>query len=582
LAWLSESMVSKVKKHLLMPFQSISVSGESPRTPIRIEKDVVIPMRDGVHLYADVYLPKADGKYPVIMTRLPYGKREYGSWSPVYGRFWARRGYAFVVQDVRGKFKSEGAWNPFVNEVDDGYDTVEWISRQPWCDGNIGAVGESYMGYTCWAAGVSGHPKLRCIAPGMTATDVYGVWAFRRGAFCLQTMSSWVIPEDSRGSQNHLRLDPWTLPLSSLGDSAGLRSDHYKEWLSHPWRDAYWNRINLCDRLDDVAIPVLHMGGWLDVFLEGTLDDWARLSTDASGTASNQWLVMGPNDHGSTTNASRRLGRVDLGPAEPDAFYDHIKDFFDYSLKGVDNGFGNTPRVKYFVIGKNAWIEDDSWPPRNIRPTDYYLHSNGDANALDGSGTLSTAPPGEEPADKYAYDPADPAAESLRGDSWYLARHLRDRTPLENRDDVLVYTSSILTQDTELTGPITATIFAATSAVDTDIMVTLVDVFPDGYAQTIQEGVVRASYRHSDKEPSTVQPDEAQEYRIGLRSTSYVVKKDHCIRIEVTSSDFNRYNRNLNTGEPIGTGTMIVTAHQQVYHDAARPSRVTLPLADVA
>jgi putative CocE/NonD family hydrolase len=238
--------------------------------------------------------------------------------------------------------------------------------------------------------------------------------------------------------------------------------------------------------------------------------------------------------------------------------------------------------VKHFVIGENAWREGDTWPPRNVRPTDYYLHSSGDANTLDGAGTLSTAPPGEEPADKYAYDPGNPAAESMRGDSWYLARHLNDRRPLEMRADVLVYTSSKLTQDTEMTGPITATIFAATSAVDTDFVVTLVDVFPDGYAQMIQEGVVRASYRLSDREPSAVQPDEAKEYRMGLRSTSYVVKKGHRIRVEITSSDFSRYDRNLNTGEPIGTGTKIVTAHQHVYHDAARPSRITLPFADIA
>ncbi|MCJ7490242.1 MAG: CocE/NonD family hydrolase [Thermoplasmata archaeon] len=582
LAWLSGSIASKARKYLLMPFQSVEVSGESPRVPIRIEKNVPISMRDDVRLYADIYLPKASGRYPAIMTRLPYGKSGYSSWIAVYGRFWARRGYAFVAQDVRGKFKSEGDWDPFVNEVNDGHATIEWISQQPWCDGNIGAIGESYMGYTCWAAGLSGHPNLKCIAPGMTATDVYGVWAFRRGAFCLQTMSSWVIPEESRKSQNYMRLDPWTLPLGSLGDSAGLRSSQYMDWLRHPWRDSSWDRMNLHDRLKDISVPVLHMGGWLDVFLEGTLDDWERVKAASNREASsNQWLVLGPNDHGSTTNASRRLGRVDLGPAEPDPFYDRIKDFFDCWLKGADNGFGGTPRVRYFVIGENAWREDDAWPPPGIRPIDYYLHSNGDANTLNGNGILSTVPQGAEPADGYVYDPRNPATVSLDSDLWNIARHLNDRRSVERRDDVLVYTSSELKQDTEITGPITATIFASTSAIDTDFMVTLVDVFPDGYAQMIQEGVVRASYRRSDREPSMVQPNEAQEYRISLRSTSYVVKKGHSIRIEVTSSDFNRYNRNLNTGEEIGVGTSIVTAHQQVFHDEGCPSRVTLPLASL-
>jgi putative CocE/NonD family hydrolase len=576
---LSSSVASKIWKHLRMPFESIEVSGGTPRLSIRVEKDVPVTMRDGVRLRADVYLPKAEGRYPAIVTRLPYGKGEYGSWSPVYGRFWARRGYAFVVQDVRGKFASEGSWDPFVNEVDDGYDTIEWMSKQPWCDGNIGALGESYLGYTCWAAGLSGHPKLRCIAPGMTATDIYGVWAFRRGAFCLQTMGSWIIPEESRRSQNHRRLDYWHLPLGSMGDRAGLRSSQYKEWLRHPRRDAFWDRIDLRDRLRGLSVPALHTGGWLDVFLDGTLGDWERANAVSDReAASNQWLVIGPNDHGSTTTAGRRIGRIDLGPPEPDPFYDRIKDFFDCWLKGADNGFRATPRVRYFVIGGNVWRETDTWPPPGVRFTDYYLHSGGNANTLEGDGTLSTDPPGGCPADEYAYDPSDPVAHSLKVDSWYLARQLKDRRLLEGRRDVLVYTSPELQEDLEVTGPITATLFASTSAKDTDFMVALVDVFPDGHAQMMQEGVVRASYRLSDREPSQAPQGEVQEYALGLRAASYVVGKGHRLRVEVTSSDFNRYDRNLNTGEAIATGTRMEVARQKVLHDVAHPSRVTVPL----
>ena len=573
LEWLSISVSYKLRKHLQMPFQSVKVSGVPPEGPVRTIRDVRIAMRDGVRLCADIYLPRQEGTYPAIITRLPYGKGEYSSWSPVYGRFWARRGYAFVVQDVRGKFKSEGTWDPFVNEVNDGYDTIEWVSKQPWCDGNIGAIGGSYLGYTCWAAGLSGHPSLRCIAPGMTATDIYGVWAYRRGAFCLQTMASWVLPEESRKSQNYLRLDPWELPLASLGDSAGLRSSQFKEWLRHPSRDSFWDRMDLSQKLGGLSIPALHMGGWLDVFLQGTLDDWDRAKPSRS-----QWLVIGPNDHGSTTGLSRRAGRLSLGHDDVDRFYDRMKDFFDFWLKGVQNGFEKSPRVEYFVFGDNAWKDTDAWPPSGVKLTDFYLRSGGNANTLEGDGVLSTEPPESEPADRYTYDPRNPVEESLRSDVWSLAEHLNDRRQVEKRHDVLVYTSAALQRDSEVTGPVTASVFASITAKDTDFVVTLVDVFEDGYAQMVQEGIVRASYRLSDREPSYVEPGSTNEFRIGLRATSYVFRKGHKIRVEVTSSDFNRYERSLNTGEDHGTSTRMASCQTMILHDDAHPSRITLPL----
>ncbi|MDH3366067.1 MAG: CocE/NonD family hydrolase [Thermoplasmata archaeon] len=574
---IGESITSKARKHLLMPLQSIDAGDDDSHGPISVRRNITVPMRDGVRLYADVYMPKPEGKYPTILTRLPYGKSEYGSWSPVYGRFWARRGYAFVVQDVRGKFKSNGVWKPFVNEVDDGYDTIEWISKQPWCDGNIGAIGESYLGYTCWAAGLSGHPSLKCISPGMTATDVYGIWAYRNGAFCIETAGSWLIAEESRKYQNSHRLDYWTLPLESLGDSAGLRSSHYKQWLSHPRRDSYWDRIDLSCRIRDIAIPVLHTGGWLDVFLDGTLGDWERANAASNrDAASRQWLVIGPNDHSSNTNAVRRAGRVNLGPPEPDRLYAASRDFFDHWLKGTDNGFGSSPRIKYFTIGENSWRTSDVWPPKSIRPTDMYLHSSGKANSLDGDGTLSTDSPEGESADEYTYDPKCPATWSLESDMWNVAMCQHDRRSVEKRNDVLVYSTPRLRRDLELTGPITATLFASTSAEDTDFMVAVVDVFPDGYAQMIQEGVVRASYRQSDRKASQVPKGAIQEYTIGLRATSYVVKEQHRIRAEVTSSDFNRYSRNLNTGEDPRSGTRTEIAKQRILHDRNHPSKVTI------
>lgn len=575
LVWSSMSVADGMRKHVLMPFQKVRVD-EARSGPVRVLRDLPATMRDGVRLYADVYLPEKEGRYPTILTRLPYGKREYGSWSPVYGRFWARRGYAFVVQDVRGKFASEGEWEPFVNEVDDGYDTIEWIVAQPWSDGAVGVLGESYLGYTCWAAGLSNHPNLRCIAPGMTATDVYGDWAYRGGAFRLQTIGSWVISEEDRRSQNCLRLDHSHLPLESSGDAAGLRSGQYKAWLAHPTRDAYWDRLSLCDRVHGIAVPALHMGGWFDVFIGGTISDWRRATeADDRSVAENQWLIVGPNDHASTTVASRKVGRVGLGPVEPDPFYDAMKSFFDYWLKGSRNGFDSSPRVRYFVVGANVWRESERWPPEHVESTDYYLGGNGNASK---EGSLSTTPPTRSPPDRFTYDPFDPVTISVRTDLWRMGESLGDRSGQVDRRDVLCYTTSELEEGMEMTGPVTATLFASTTAKDTDLVVTLVDVFPNGYSQLIVEGIVRTSYRLSDRERAPVEPGGVYECAIDMNSTSYLVDSGHRLRLEVTSSDFDRYALNLNTGGYAASETRAEKAVQEILHDSEHPSRITLPL----
>ena len=580
-SWALELAKRKLQKRFLLPRISISSRTPDRYDGVSVETDVAIPMRDGTLLRGDLYRPEVDARFPAILTRMPYGKGEFYCYLPAVGRFWARKGYAYLVQDVRGKWRSGGEWAPFVNETHDGYDTIDWIAGQPWCDGNIGMAGESYYGYTCWAAATTGHPNLKCIAPSTTAMDIQGTWIYNGGAFCLQTMGAWAIEMNATEYNNPLRLDYRHLPLQSMDEHAGLPCPYYKDWLRHPTRDSYWSTINLREQYAQIKIPALHFGGWYDVFLKGTIEDWqgVRDHSDDASARENQWLVIGPWDHDYTTDDTHRIGQLEIGDASATTHWDRCQAFFDYWLMGVDNGFVRTPRIQLFTIGDNAWRSGSEWPPEETTYRNYYFHSTGNAHQADSDGSLDLAPPApEEPADGYAYDPQDPVALTLDIDLWSRAQVLQDRAQLPVRPDVLVYQSEPLAEDLQITGPITVTLYASSSAVDTDFTVALVDVFPGGYVHLIQEGITRSSYRSPGGEPALNEPGCVYAHAIDLWATSFVVKAGHRIRVEVSSSNFNRYDRNPNTGEPLGTAIHPVSADQQVFHTAQYPSHITLPI----
>jgi putative CocE/NonD family hydrolase len=579
--WALELAKRKLLKRFLLPRISISSRTPDRYDGVSVETDVAIPMRDGTLLRGDLYRPEADAPFPAILTRMPYGKDEYYCYLPAVGRFWARKGYAYLVQDVRGKWRSEGEWDPFVNETHDGYDTIDWIAGQPWCDGSIGMVGESYYGYTCWAAATTGHPNLKCIAPSTTAMDIHDVWIYNGGAFCLQTMGTWAIEMNATEYKNPLRLDYRHLPLQSMDDDAGIPCGYYKDWLRHPTRDSYWSDINLREKYAQVGIPVLHVGGWYDVFLKGTLDDWlgVREHSGDANVRENQWLLIGPWDHDYTTDDTHRIGRLEIGDASASTYWDRCQAFFDYWLRGVDNGFDQTPSVQLFTIGDNAWRVGSEWPPEKATRHNLYFHSAGNAHQADSDGLLILTPPAsEEPADGYSYDPLDPVALTVKTDLWSRAQHLPDRAQLPERPDVLVYQTAPLTDDLEITGPISTTLYASSSAVDTDFTAALVDVFPGGYAHLVQEGITRASFGQPGHEPVPIQPGQVNEYIIDLWATSFVVKAGHRLRVEISSSNFNRYDRNPNTGEPFGTALHPVSVDQRVFHTAQYPSHITLAI----
>jgi hypothetical protein len=574
----AEQLASEARDRALkLPLIHIPTATPDRYTAIRVEQDVAVPMRDGVRLYANIYRPDAEGRFPVVLIRMPYGKDEFYCYMPAHGRYWARKGYICVIQDVRGKYTSEGVFEPFVNEAQDGYDTLDWVAAQPWCDGSIGMTGESYFGYTQWAAASLGHPALKCIVPGNTAANIYGVWFYVDHVWCLQTMGIWSITMNSRKFSNWFRLKTDRLPLVEMDSDAGLECDYYKRWVTTPERDAMWDRINIDQHYGRINIPVLSWGGWYDTFLKGTIDDWLGMRAHARSDAvrEHQWLLLSPNDHETTPWRSGHIGHLDVGQ---DAWtYDFIQRFFDRYLMGKPEALPDDEgRVRYFVMGANQWRTEGAWPPARAVYTPYYLHSSGRANTLHGDGRLSRTPPDDQPADHYTYDPVDPISVSAQTDLWSLAWDMKDRQVVEARGDVLVYTSDLLTSDLEVTGPLRLILYASSSAPDTDFTATLVNVFPDGYAHLVQEGIVRARYHTGQL--AFIEPGQVYRFEIDLWATSYIFKTGHRLRVEVSSSNFDRYDRNLNTTAPTGTGREMFIAQQTIYHTVAHPSHILLPI----
>jgi len=566
---------------------------------VSVERDVPARMRDGVTLYANVYRPSAPGRYPVILLRHPYDKSPVSPLTYAHAVWYARHGYLVVEQDVRGRYTSEGEWYPFLHEADDGEDTVEWAAALPASNGRVGMLGFSYFGATQLQAALRRPPSLRCICPGMTSGQYFDGWTYNQGALALAFVASWAtflaIGEAKRRGDDAQTLAMLAaffngmstygfLPLRDYPPLANDLAPYFRDWLDHPTYDEYWRRWSVDSDYGRLDVPALHVGGWYDVFLSGTVGNFQGLRQGAGSETARrrQKLLVGPWYHIPWTPMP---GAVYLGPqAANQAVNAWQIRWLDQFLKDEETGVLDAP-VTLFLMGDNVWRDEADWPPLGTRFVDYYLHSDGRANSATGDGWLSPEPPASEPPDLFSYDPMFPIP-SAGGHSCCFPNvapmGMEPQGLPEAFNATLVYTSPPLERDLTVIGPITATLYAASSAVDTDFTVKLCDVWPDGRSFNIQEGIVRARYRDSLSQPSLITPDEVYAYTIELGPTANVFKAGHRLRVDVSSSDFPQWDRNLNTGGALGREGLAhaIVANQVLLHQDRYASRVTLPIVE--
>ncbi|MGA2737170.1 MAG: CocE/NonD family hydrolase [Bryobacteraceae bacterium] len=532
--------------------------------------DTAVPMRDGVRLSANIFRPEAPGRYPTILIRTPYGKGQ--AISPNYAPF-VERGYAVVVQDVRGRYASEGVFRPLEQEPADGDDTLNWIARQPWSDGKIGMLGGSYLGIVQWKVAALNNPHLKAIFPAVSGDDDYlDRFYSPGGAMKLGQRLLWM-SENLRAPRYHPDFGKFVLhlPLRTADVAAtGQTSSMFQEAVAHPAYDSFWKSISVRQQLDKIRVPVFSVGGWFDSFVESDLEAYTRLRKNSGVDR----ILIGPWSH----NKAAKLD-TDFGPDADVPLRSMQMQWFDQFLKGQDTPLLSQPPVRIFVMGANRWRDAREWPPR-AQQERFYLESRGHANTLAGDGRLRLGTPTGE-ADRFVFDPQDPvptAGGAACCNPKVFPWGPKDQRPVEKRRDVLVYTTDPLQKDVEVIGTVRVVLYAATSARDTDFTAKLVDVFPDGRAQNLTDGILRMRYRKSLEKQELARPGEICKLTIDAGVTGNVFQKGHRIRMEISSSNFPRFDRNPNTGEPVADATELRKATQTVYHDARRPSYVLLPV----
>jgi uncharacterized protein len=577
---------------------------------VLVERDVPATMRDGATLMSNVYRPAGGGPYPVLLARHPYGKDLTFGTSMLDPLKAATAGYIVVVQDVRGRYRSEGKFVPFVREYEDGYDTVEWAAGLPGSDGSVGMHGLSYFGKTQWHAAVMRPPSLKSMAPAQTWGNHLDGVQMRGGVQELGLMQFWaqvsltldLLFRKYAGDREkigeklpHLisTIDELlagggyeVLPLKSLPNPDEL-APFVKGGFGRGVDDEAWDYLNIDGKYEDVDVPTFHIGGWYDCFVGETLKQYEamkKLSDERDSRPPR--LLVGPWMH---DNFESTLGDLDFGIGSSDAFLDYMGDltdahlrWFDATLKGEENALQGTPPVKLFVMGENRWRGYEEWPPPGSREEEWFMISDSSLRRAPGR-------PGDEPA-HYDYNPDDPVP-TVGGAILLADIHRpgpRDQREIEARPDVLCYTSQVLESPYTVLGSVYVTLFAASSSPDTDFVARLVDVYPDGRAICVCDGILRASARESypapgvirPVAPSPIEPGEVYEYVIDLWATGITFLPGHRIRVEVTSSSHPRWERNLNTGEGAFASSRTEVARQTIFQDAGRPSRITLTVVE--
>lgn len=583
---------------------------------VRLEKSVMVSMHDGVKLSTDLYIPEGAGdKLPVILIRTPYNKAGAANWnfrSPQsVAYYFASHGYVVAVQDTRGKFESDGVFTVSAADTDDGDATVTWAATQPWSSGKVGSYGCSYLGENQMEMAKKKNPHLAAMIPQAAGGSDRYFGLLNGGALELAAGFGWFPGNGSKYAPkvrtnldneqfvrtaerfNFVPVLPkidfqkmWRfLPVIKMVEAAGAPPTDWEDFLSHAPNDPWWDEFGYVKPTDHFNSPALHINSWYDIAVGDTLKlfNLMRTNGDSPEARDNQFMIISPTAHcySELATADTVVGARHLGDARLN-YYELYLRWFDRWLKGVDNGVTRMPKVQIYVMGRNQWRGENEFPLARTQWTKYYLHSDGHANSRFGTGTLSTEPPGNEPADQYTYDPKSPVA-SVGGPlcctgTQDAAPGGFDQSEVEMRHDVLVYTSPVLERGVEVTGPLKVVLNVSSSAPDTDFTGKLVDIYPDGTAYNVQDGILRARYRNGYDRPSRMKPGETYELTVDLQATSNYFGQGHRIRLEISSSNFPRFDRNLNTGGKNYDETQWVTARNTVHHSRMHPSYLVLPV----
>ncbi len=588
-----------------------------PKYKVRLQKSVMVPMRDGVKLSTDLYFPEGAGdKLPVFLVRTPYNKnrarQEMVTNLVTFAYHFAGQGYVVAVQDTRGRFESEGEYLVSAADRKDGYDVVSWLASQPWSNGKVGTYGCSYGGENQMQLAAMRNPHHVAMIP-MAAGGSYRYFGFLTGgAVELAPAFGWFW---RRGSKVFLRPPPgapsdfyaklgdyfnpapvlpeidyrtfWkTLPLIDMMDKAGAPPTDFEGFVAHEPADPWWNQFGYIKDTDRFDVPALHINSWYDYGVADTLKLFNLLRTNAASPRArdNQFVIISPTTHCRSWSATEQtiVGERNVGDAQFDFIYGLRLRWFDYWLKGIENGVTTMPKVQIYVMGKNEWRGENEWPLARTQFTKYYLHSDGKANSRFGTGTPSTSKARDEPADHYLYDPQTPVP-SVGGPVCCTGTPdapagAFDQSEVETRHDVLVYTLPVLEEGIEVTGPIEVVLYVSSSARDTDFTAKLVDVYPDGTAYNVQEGILRARYRKGYDKKVWMKPGGVYQVRIDLQATSNYFGPGHRIRLEVSSSTFPRFDRNLNTGGNNYDEMEWTEAENTIHHSSKYPSHIILPV----
>ena len=556
------------------------------------QMNVMVPMRDGIKLATDIYRPRKPGKYPAILCRMPYGTdlKIY----KLLARMFVSQGYIFLNQDTRGTFSSEGTYFPLAAEWEDGHDTVDWVVKQPWFNGKLGAWGGSYFGYTQWEEAVD-EPAINAMVPMLTTGNMRAI-AFRGGAAEYASFTPWNTQMQNAWNQKHGIKQTLTVDLLSGGyfndpirpakpilvreifDDENMLSKGLEVLLHHPGDIDNLYQANFDPFYARVSAPCLLLAGWYDMFTGPQLEDFKRMRQEGKDDAKMTRIIIGPWTHGAPGIPNNPMfhqsmtSGIGITGREMMAWYDHW-------LKGKDNGAEKAAPMKIFVMGENQWRDENEWPLARTKWTSFYLHSSGKANSDKADGKLDMTAPAKESSDQFDYDPANPVP-TMGGNflpSPKFQAGAMDQAKIEKREDVLVYVTDPLQSPVEVTGPVKMILYARSDARDTDFTAKLVDVWPDGKVINLCDGIIRARYRSSITNPSEIVPGKIYQYEIDMWATSNLFKAGHRIGLEISSSNFPQFDRNTNClGE--GYGECHKIAHQTILHDLENQSRLVLPV----